>query len=69
MAQDTITVDILPDGSIKVTTDPISAPNHGAAEVLVRMIAEGAGGTTTRTKRSQHHHHGHQGQEAKAQAG
>lgn len=68
MAQDIITVDILPDGSIKVTTDPISAPNHGAAEALVRMIAEGAGGQTTRTKRTAHHHHGQQSQEAKAQA-
>lgn len=68
MNQDKITVDILPDGSVKVTTDPISAPNHMAAERLLQMIAEGAGGQTTRTKRTHGHHHGHTHghQEAKA---
>ena len=50
-ATDTIAIEILDDGTIKVTTDPISGPNHLNAEQLLRFIAQQAGGETTRTRR------------------
>ena len=50
-ATDTIAIEILDDGTIKVTTDPISGPNHLNAEQFLRLLAELAGGETTRTRR------------------
>jgi len=50
-ATDTIQIEILDDGTIKVTTDPISGPNHVNAEQFLRFIATLAGGETTRTRR------------------
>ena len=58
MNQDTIEVEVLPDGSIKITTDPISAPNHTNAEKLLRAIAQ-AGPTTRKARRGHHHSHTH----------
>jgi len=63
---DTITVDVLDDGRIKVTTDPISPANHTSAEKLLQAIGEA--GKTTRRKRAHSHHHAHQKEEAKANA-
>jgi hypothetical protein len=48
---DAILIEILEDGTIKITTDPISGPNHMSAEALLRLIAQEAGGTTTRARR------------------
>ena len=45
MKQDVIEVEVLAGGSIKTTTDPVSAPNHTSAEKLLRAIGE-AGKTT-----------------------
>ena len=50
--------DRLPDGSIKITTDPVSAPNHTSAEKLLRAIGE-AGKTTRRARRGHGHRHTH----------
>ena len=56
--QDTITVEVLADGTIKITTDPISAANHTSAEKLLQSIAEF--GETKRERRPDaHHHHSH----------
>jgi hypothetical protein len=60
---DNMRIEILEDGTIKVTTDPISGPNHVNAEGFLREMARLAGGETTRVKRTdshhQHHHHDH----------
>lgn len=56
--QDVIEVEIMPDGSIKITTDPISDPNHTNAEKLLLAIGE-AGKTTRKRKQGSSHHHGH----------
>jgi hypothetical protein len=48
---DEILIEILDGGDIKVTTDPISGPNHMSAESFLRNIAELAGGTTTKARR------------------
>jgi hypothetical protein len=63
---DNIQIEILEDGTIKTTSDKVSAANHGNAEEFLRYIARMAGGETTRTTRGdvQHEqHHGHQDRE------
>lgn len=59
LKKDTIRVEILDDGVIKVTSaDKISAPNHANAERMLQAIAEDAGGKKT-VKRIGHHAHVH----------
>jgi hypothetical protein len=41
---DSMTIEILADGAVKTTTDPISSPNHQNAEELLRFMARLAGG-------------------------
>jgi len=48
---DTMEVEILDDGTVKITTDPISGPNHMSAEEFLRYCSKMTGGETTRTKR------------------
>lgn len=60
--QDTMTMTILPDGTIKTVTDPVSGANHDSAEQFLRDVALAAGGETTREARGTHghaHHHHH----------
>jgi hypothetical protein len=52
---DSVLVEILDSGDIKVTTDPISGPNHMSAEGFLRTIGEIAGGATVRTRRRSTH--------------
>jgi len=58
---DELTIEILEDGTIKTTTDPISGPNHQNAESFLKGMADLAGGNTKREarkdKKHQHHHH------------
>jgi hypothetical protein len=61
---DEITVEILEDGTVKSTTNPVSAANHSTAEGFLKGIADLAGGETKREKRKdvKHEHthtHGH----------
>jgi hypothetical protein len=59
---DEITIEILPDGTIKTSTDKISMANHSNAEGFLREMARQAGGTVKRTaKLSQLHTHTHGG--------
>lgn len=51
MNTDKIEIEILPDGTLKMTTDKISAPNHGNFEALIRDIITMAGGTSTSKQR------------------
>lgn len=52
MTTDKLTLEILADGTIKTTTDAVSAANHDNAENFLRNIATLAGGTTTRQIRA-----------------
>lgn len=65
MAKDVLQIEILPDGTIKTTTDPISPANHQSAEQFLKGVTELAGGAVTRTRKqgkAQHvHQHGTQG--------
>lgn len=58
---DNITFEILPDGTIKTTTDKVSMPNHANAEAFLREVARLAGGTVERKRRHGHtHSHTHE---------
>lgn len=72
MEIDSLTIEILEDGTIKTTSDAVSAANHENAEQFLKALARLAGGETTREARKdvkhghvhlhthgkQHHHHG-----------
>ena len=64
MKEDIIEIEVLEDGTIKVTTDQISPANHLSADNFLKMIEQLAGGETTKTKnrkvRSHVHQHGQQ---------
>ena len=60
MAEDIIEIEILDDGTIKSTTDPISPANHSSADKFFKLMAELAGGGTVRQRRSHKHAHVHE---------
>lgn len=60
MAIDEMTIEILPDGTIKTETSKISGPNHSNAENFARFLADKTGGASTRTRRGHHHDHVHE---------
>lgn len=67
---DVIEYEILEDGTVKFTTDAVSAPNHASAEEFFRYVAKTLGGETTRARRTDrhghtHHHHDHVKKEQK----
>ena len=51
MKQDIIEVEILADGTFKITTDKISMPNHTNAEGMLRSLCRRAGGVVKRARR------------------
>lgn len=51
MKEDKIEIEILPDGSFKITTDKVSMANHTNAEGLLRALCDGAGGLVKRARR------------------
>lgn len=69
MKTDNITIEILPDGTLKLETDDVSIANHLNAENLVREMASLCGGPTAIRQKHTHgrqrhsHSHGH-GKEA-----
>lgn len=56
---DSLIVDVLPDGTIRVSTDEVSDTNHMNAEKLLRFLAEEMGVSATRVKRGHAHSHTH----------
>jgi hypothetical protein len=48
---DKITIEILADGTIKTTTDPISGQNHANADAFILAMSRLAGGTIRRVMR------------------
>jgi hypothetical protein len=57
---DTLTIEILEDGTIKTTSDSVSAANHESAEQFLSGMARLAGGETTREARTDvKHSHTH----------
>ena len=59
-AEDRISMRILEDGTISVSTDAISAENHVQAEELINSTFEELGGERQVVQRKPHlHPHGH----------
>jgi hypothetical protein len=58
---DKIDIEILDDGTLKISTDKVSMPNHAGAEALIREMVKAMGGEVKRTKKSGqlHEHDGH----------
>lgn len=56
---DVIEIEVLADGTIKSTTDPISTENHATATGFFKLIRELSGGDVDVQKRSVHHQHHH----------
>lgn len=52
MTSDKLTMEILPDGTIKTSTDAVSGANHDNAENFLRNVATLTGGKSTRTMRT-----------------
>ncbi|MDE2106355.1 MAG: hypothetical protein KGL39_54570 [Patescibacteria group bacterium] len=56
---DEIDVEVLADGSLKITTDRISGPNHLSAEKLLRDLEEIAATPAQKVRRGRTHTHNH----------
>jgi hypothetical protein len=56
---DEVTIEILDDGTIKSTTNPVSPANHQSAESFMKDLAQLTGGEATRTRRGHRHAHTH----------
>lgn len=65
MKEDTLTIEILDDGTIKVVTDQISPANHLSADQFLKFLAELAGGETTRNRNRHAHAHQHEHEHVK----
>jgi hypothetical protein len=48
---DSMSIEILKDGTLKITTDEISGPNHVGAEALLREIISLSGGKADKKHR------------------
>jgi len=59
MKEDKMEIEILADGTIKLTSDPISAPNHANAAEFFRTVARMSGGEVKTEKRKDKVHHSH----------
>jgi hypothetical protein len=55
--QDNIQFEILADGTVSITTDQISGPNHYSADELLKQLGELLGGAVTISKRNKFHVH------------
>lgn len=58
--QDEITIEILANGDLRVSTDQISPANHIAADQFLKLLSELAGGGVTKAKNRKSHIHTHQ---------
>ena len=55
MKADKMEIEILADGTIRTTTDRISAPVHASADAFLADVARLAGGDVTKTRRNATH--------------
>ena len=58
---DKMDIEILEDGTMKISTDQISMPNHTGAEGLIRELVKAAGGDSNRVRKANHVIHEHNG--------
>jgi hypothetical protein len=55
--QSTIKFEILEDGTVSVTTEDLSGPNHHSADELLKQLADALGGEVVIKKRDKFHVH------------
>ena len=55
-SQDMLDIEILADGTIKVSSDEISGPNHLNAEQFLKFLSQKLGGQVDRTRKTQGQH-------------
>jgi hypothetical protein len=60
MATDTITLDVLEDGTARIIVGNVAGPNHVRADALVKEFAKLMGGDLTVNKNPKAHSHTHQ---------
>jgi hypothetical protein len=65
MNVDKLEVEILPDGTVKISTDTISTANHLGADQLFAFLGRLLGGETISHPKAQAHRHTHRGQQAR----
>lgn len=62
MKEDSFSVEILEDGTLRIETDTVSPVNHKSADEFLLFVSRMLGGSVTKTKKkqghSQVHHHG-----------
>jgi len=62
MPADKMIIEVLADGTLKVSVDPVSTANHGNAETLLREMFKAMGGEVVTKhkhgKRMHEHKHG-----------
>ncbi len=63
---DSISIEILDDGTIKVTTEGIQDANHISADTLLSQMETLLGGSVTKIKNPEKHKHQHLINAAKA---
>lgn len=56
---DTLHIEILADGTAKITTSKVSGANHKNADELLKFFAQMLGGETVRTRRTHAETHVH----------
>ena len=54
---DVMNIEVLEDGTIKITTDSISPANHANADEFMELVGELGGGVPVMTKTKEEHHH------------
>jgi hypothetical protein len=61
LKENEVRVEILPDGSVKITTGSFGGPIHSSAEAMMRAIESELGGDATheRDEHAHAHHHDH----------
>lgn len=59
--EDILTVEVLPDGTLKISTDEVSAANHSSAEDLLKALESTLGAPAERKRRKGGKVHSHQG--------
>lgn len=58
---DKMEIEVLDDGTLKISTDQISTANHTNAEGLQRELIKVSGGEVDRQKKAGMHYHEHGG--------
>jgi len=57
---DKFEIEILEDGTIKIASDKVSGANHANSEQFFKLLAQNAGGESSRVRKGHGHSHAHE---------